>query len=295
VPSDSDLCDLLAPMESGRICAIAGQTQRQMRAWAAAYPSLYSAKAFDPALYSTLALATAFSGPWLSADQQRTANRVTLWCFGLDWLVDYVATTPGEAREIADRCLAVAGGEAPSEGDELTAFLADIRDELAAAEAHGVLGEVWRDELRRMLGAMVRECEWKAGLAAAPTFDEYLGNADNLGFSFVFAAQWLATSAVPAPDEVAATRLASWAVQRVIRLLNDLATYERDVSWGDLNALMLGVDRAEVGERVTALAGAARDLIRPLRGGQPRVAGYLERQMEFCMGFYGVTDYWGSL
>jgi hypothetical protein len=280
-------------VESGRICAVAGQTQRQMRAWAAAYPGLYSAKAFDPALYSTLALATAFSGPWLDAGQQRMANRVTLWCFGLDWLVDYVATTPGEAREIADRCLAVAGGAAPQEGDELTAFLAEIRDELAAAEGYGVLAGVWRDELRRMLAAMVRECEWKAGEAATPTFEEYLRNADNLGFSFVFAAHWTATE--PAPADVPATRAASWAVQRVIRLLNDLATYERDVSWGDLNALMLGVDRAEVGERVTVLAGAARDLIRPLRGEQPRVAGYLERQMEFCMGFYGVTDYWGSL
>mgnify|MGYP006198488195 CR=1 FL=1 len=30
-------------------------------------------------------------------------------------------------------------------------------------------------------------------------------------------------------------------------------------------------------------------------GEQPRVAGYLERQMEFCVGFYVVTDYWGSL
>jgi Terpene synthase family 2, C-terminal metal binding len=280
-------------VESGRICAVAGQTQRQMRGWAAAYPGLYSAKAFDPALYSTLALATAFSGPWLDAGQQRMANRVTLWCFGLDWLVDYVATTPGEARGIADRCTAVAGGAAPPEGDELTAFLAEIRDELAAAEGYGVLSGVWRDELRRMLAAMVRECEWKAGEAATPTFEEYLGNADNLGFSFVFAAHWTATE--PTPADVPATRAASWAVQRVIRLLNDLATYERDVSWGDLNALMLGVDRAEVGERVTALAGAARHLIRPLRGEQPRVADYLERQMEFCMGFYGVTDYWGSL
>jgi hypothetical protein len=284
-----------AAVESGRICAVAGQTQREMRAWAAQYPGLYSAKAFDPALYSTLALATAFSGPWLDPGQQRIANRVTLWCFGLDWLVDYVAATPDEARQIADRCLAVAGGAPAPEGDELTAFLAEIRDELAAAEGYRVLGDVWRDELRRMLAAMVRECEWKAGAAPTPTFEEYLGNADNLGFSFVFAAHWAATGPVPAPADVPPTRAASWAVQRVIRLLNDLATYHRDVSWGDLNALMLGVSRAEVGERVTALADAARDLIRPLRDGQPGVAGYLERQMEFCVGFYGVTDYWGSL
>ncbi|MEJ3744500.1 terpene synthase family protein [Actinomycetes bacterium KLBMP 9797] len=280
-------------VESGRICAVAGQAQREMRAWAAAYPALFSAKAFDAALYSTLALATAFSGPWLDAGHQRMANRVALWCFGLDWLVDYVATTPDEARDVARRCLTAADGGPAANGDELALFLADIRAELAAAPGYAELGPVWRDELRRMLWAMVRECEWKAAAGRRPTFDEYLANADNLGFSFVFAAHWIFTE--DGGGDVAAVRAASWATQRVIRLLNDLATYDRDVSWGDLNALMLGVTREQVRERVAALAAEARALIQPVRVSQPRLADYLERQMEFCVGFYGVTDYWGSL
>jgi hypothetical protein len=280
--------------ESGRICAVAGQSQREMRRWADAYPELFAAKPFDDALYSTLALAMAFSGPTLDSGQQRMANRATLWCFALDWQVDYVAGSATEAAEIARRCLAVAGGAAPDAGDDLTRFLAEIRDELASADAYPVLGPAWLEELRRMLDAMVREHQWKAA-AARPSFEEYLDNADNLGFSFVFVAHWIHTSPPPSAVDIDDIRLASWAVQRVIRLLNDLATYDRDVQWGDLNALMLGPDRAAVGRRVRALADDARRLIDPLRHRQSTVADYLERQMEFCVGFYGVADYWGAL
>jgi hypothetical protein len=279
---------------SGRICALAGQSQREMLQWAEAYPALYSAKPFDPALFSTLALATAFSGPWLDATEQRMANRVTLWCFGLDWLVDYVATARTEVVGIVERCLAVAAGHPPVPGDDLTRFLADIRTELAAAEAYPALGAVWHDELRRMLDAMVLEYDWKAS-AIRPSFAEYLQNADNLGFSFVFASQWIATASQNSDVDVPGVRAASWAVQRVIRLLNDLATYDRDVRWGDLNALLLGPTRTEVAQRVAALATEARRLADELRNGQPDLADYLVRQMEFCMGFYGVTDYWGEL
>lgn len=265
-----------------------------MREWAAQYPTLFSAKPFDAALFSTLALATAFSGPWLDSGRQRMANRTTLWCFGLDWLMDYVAADRAEATRIAERCLAVADGAAPADGDELTVFLADIRAELAGAAAGPVLGPIWRDELRRMLAAMVREHDWKADGASPPTFEEYLDNADNLGFSFVFAAHWTFTGPPPAATDVPAVRAASWAVQRVVRLLNDLATYERDVRWGDLNALLLGPSRTDVSQRVKVLAAEARDLTGALRDSQPALAEYLERQMDFCAGFYGVTDFWGA-
>jgi hypothetical protein len=283
------------PAESGRICALAGQAQRDMRRWAEEYPGLFSAKPFDDALFSTLALATAFSGPWLDRGQQRMANRAALWCFGLDWLVDYIARSEAEAAAIAERCVAVAGGADPVPGDHLTVFLAAIRDELAGSGAYPSLGPVWRDELGRMLAAMVREHQWKVAGARRPSFEEYLGNADNLGFSFVFLAHWIHTDPSPSGVDIEDVRMASWAVQCVIRLLNDLATYERDVQWGDLNALLLGPDRTEVARHVERLAAAARVRISSVRDRQPALADYLERQMEFCAGFYGVADYWGAL
>ncbi|MBB4944066.1 hypothetical protein FHR32_008469 [Streptosporangium album] len=255
---------------------------------------MFSAKPFDAALYSTLSLAMAFSGPWFTAEQLQMANKVCLWAFGLDWLVDYVATSPSEVDEIARRCLATAAGAPPTVDDDLTRLLADIRDELAASPAFAVLGPVWRDELQRMLQAMLKEWRWKSA-KTAPTFDEYLGNADNLGFSFAFAAHWLHTTGPDIPADLGQVREASWAVQRVIRLLNDLGTYERDVSWGDLNALLLGTSRAEVERRIAELAARSRELIAPLRPAHPELAGYLERQMDFSAGFYQVADYWGTL
>jgi hypothetical protein len=265
-----------------------------MQQWAETYPGLFSAKPFDAALYSTLSLAMAFSGPWFTAEQLRMANKASLWAFGLDWLVDYVATSPQEVEGIARRCLEVAGGAPPADGDDLARMLADIRDELASSPAFPELGPVWRDELERMLDGMLAEWRWKAD-KTVPTFEEYLGNADNLGFSFVFAAHWIHVSDRDPVAEVGRVREASRAVQRVIRLLNDLGTYERDVAWGDLNALLLDVTRAEVERRVAELAARSRELVEPLRDAQPGLAGYLERQMDFCAGFYRAGDYWGTL
>lgn len=290
----TDLAAWPAATASGTVCAVAGQSQRHMREWATAYPDLFSAKPFDAALYSTLSLAMAFSGPWFTAEQLRMANKVCLWAFGLDWLVDYVATSRSEVDDIARRCMEVAEGAPPVPGDDLTRLLADIRDELAASPAFPALGHLWRAELRSMLEAMLLEWRWK-GEKVTPSFEEYLGNADNLGFCFAFTSHWLHTTDPDAVADLDLVRKAASAVQRVIRLLNDLGTYERDVTWGDLNALLLDVSRAEVERRVAELAARSRELIAPLRTDHPELAGYLERQMDFCAGFYRVADYWGTL
>ncbi|HEU5157120.1 MAG TPA: terpene synthase family protein [Streptosporangiaceae bacterium] len=290
-----------AARECGAICAVAGRGQREMRAWAARYPALLDAEAFDPALFGTLAAAAAFSGPGLTAADLRVANHLCLWCFAVDWRIDYVATSEHEVADIVRRCAAVADGGAPDPGDDLTRALADFRDELAAAPAFARLSAFWRDELGLMLEAMAREWSWKAardaGAIDRPTFEEYLANAHNLGFSVVFAAHWIATG----PGEEGAddlVRAASHEVQRVIRLLNDLGTYERDLAWGDLNALMLDVARDGVDRRLAELTARARERLHALRDRHPGLAGhadYMERQMDFCAGFYAVGDFWGDL
>ncbi|GAA2147177.1 terpene synthase family protein [Actinomadura napierensis] len=299
---------------SGTICAVAGQAQRQMRAWAAARPALYDSKAFDPALFSTLALAAAFSGPGSTADDLATANKVCLWCFGLDWLIDYAASSRAEVAALVRGCAAVADGagagagagaaeasavagvepEGSAEG-ELARFLAEIRGELEAEPAFPALRDVWRDEFQRMLDAMALEWDWKTARekgGTGPTFEDYLANADNLGFAFVFVSHWIASGG---GGDVVAVREAGWAVQRVIRLLNDLGTYERDLKWGDLNGLLLDLPRGGVEARIVELTAEARFLIARARDGAPDLADYMERQMDFCAGFYGVTDFWGSV
>src|SRR5262249_11880369 len=144
----------------------------------------------------------AFAAPWLDARELRVANRACLWAFGLDWLIDYLATSPEEVSEVARRACAVADGAAPDADDPLGLFLADIRAELAAAPAFPVLQPLWREEFQRMVDAMVREWGWlwdrKADpQAPLPTFEEYLDNADNICFSFVFVSHWVFSSGPP--------------------------------------------------------------------------------------------------
>jgi signal transduction histidine kinase len=280
--------------ESGRTCAVAGQIQRDVTHQAAAYGDLFDAKPFDAAMFGTLAMAIAFSAPWLDSAGLRIASRTTIWTLGLDWRIDYLARSAEEIDDMTGACLAVAAGADPATGDGLTAFLADVRDELATVEGFGSLRTAWLDELHRLLRAHADEWNWRHG-NRLPTLAEYLANADNIAFAFVFLSHLAYTCDPPSPDELAELREAGREVQRVIRLLNDFASYERDRAWGDLNALMLDVSRDQVERALATHSEAAAGRIAQVRRRYPEVAAYLERQMGFCTGFYGVSDFWGSL
>jgi Terpene synthase family 2, C-terminal metal binding len=273
----------------GVACAVAAQGQRDLQHIADADPNLFPREPFDAGVFTTLAMANAFSAPWLSAPDLRATNRASLWAFRVDWFVDHLATEVEELDRFTAACLAVADGADPP--DRLTAILAGIRGDLARG-ANFVAGQpVWREELRRMLSAMTVEFGWRRA-GTAVSVPDYLDNSDNLGASFVNVTHWLANPEpgyCPTADVLAATR----AQQRVIRVLNDLATLDRDIAWGDLNLLRLGADRAAADELLRVLGhecDAALELVRP---GQPALATFLHRQVEFCRGFYGLTDYWG--
>ncbi|MBE3013554.1 terpene synthase [Microbispora sp. NEAU-D428] len=287
---------LAAAAASGRTSALAARCQRDLQECAGAFPELFAANPFDATLFGTVSLANAFGSPWATAEQLRIANRTSLWIFAVDWLIDHEATSQEEIDEILRGCLAVAYGREPVPHTPLTRFLAAIRDDLAASPLFPSLHAAWRAELERMLGAMAREWKWKqGGETALPTFEEYLGNADNFGSTLVNVGHWIHSGdplLIPHLDELLR---ASGIVQRVLRLLNDLATYERDVGWGDLNALMLGVSRDEVLARVAALTGECRAVLGPLRSVRPDESAYLERQIGYSTGFYGLADYWGEL
>ena len=149
-----------------------------------------------------------------------------------------------------------------------------------------------------MLDAMAVEAAWRA-LGSTLTVEQYLDNADNLGSAFVNVSHWLANPESTVHngvsyDVVPPVLAAARAQQRVLRVLNDLATYERDVAWGDLNLMRLGLDRAGADGLLERLTRQCEDALIPVRDGQPRLAAFLHRQMEFCRGFYGLTDSWGQ-
>ncbi|MEV5825785.1 terpene synthase family protein [Spirillospora sp. NPDC052242] len=295
-------------LEAGRTAALAADCQRDLEKWAESYPVLFSARPFDGRLFGTVAMANAFGAPWESADRLRIAVRASLWVFGADWVVDYCAETRDDVASVVRACTAVPdrpasgsrpGTEPATAASELARCLADLQDDLASVPAFESGERLWRRQLERYLTAMAREWEWKARFqedpGTAPSFEEYVANADNFGSSLVNVAHWIFTGDRRTLDHLDELWRVGEEVQRVLRLLNDLATYERDVTWGDLNSLMLGVDRAGVTGRIAAIVDECRELLRPLRETCPREADYLERQIGYSTGFYGTTDYWGSL
>jgi Terpene synthase family 2, C-terminal metal binding len=289
---------LPAATDFGRIGAVAAASQRDLQRCASNFPDLFPANPFDGALFGAVALANAFCAAGLDADALRIANRASLWAFGLDWLIDYRATSQLEVQKIVEACLSVADGAAPAADDSLTSFLAEIRDELAEAPAYGAFGSVWREELWLMLRAMAREWEWKAARdkeGDVPTLSDYLDNSDNHGSSFVDLSHWIFTGALGSADKLDRVRAASRTAQRTLRLLNDLGTYQRDLAWKDLNALMLGTTHAEVVELVGVLLKQCEAELESLSADRPQVARFLERQVGFCIGFYELADYWGEL
>jgi hypothetical protein len=279
--------------DAGRICAVAGLGQRDLQRCAAAYPELFPPGPFDPALFSTVCLANAFSAPWLDAGGLRLANRSALWAFAVDRRVDVVAASDREVGALVRRCRAVArGGPA---GDQLGALLAAIRDDLTDAPGRALM-PTWRRELSRLLACMQREWRWRDG-GARPTLGEYLDNADNLGLSFVFVSHLVFTGDTgDTGGNRGIGRLVAVgkAAQRVIRLVNDLATYERDLATGDLNVLRLGLTRRAVRARLRELLAECRERCDALRAAHPRPVTYVERQVEFNLGFHPVVDYWGD-
>ncbi|GAA3964053.1 hypothetical protein GCM10023085_53290 [Actinomadura viridis] len=285
---------------AGTVLAQAVRAARDLAACAVAHPDLFSAKPIDDTLFNAVACANAFGSPELGAADLRIANRTSLWIFGLDWLVDHKAVAREEIEDVNRRCLAVLDGGEPLPGDGLTRFLAEIRDEVAASPAFPALRDDWRAQFVRLLEAGAREWEWKTAAsagdrAALPSFDDYLDNADNYGSAWVNVSHWIVRADPATLAHAGPLQVISREVQKVLRLLNDLATYERDVTWGDLNAQMLGVDREGVTARIGETVERCHALLEPLRDACPEAADYLERQIGYSTGFYGQSDYWGAL
>ncbi|MFE9960272.1 terpene synthase family protein [Micromonospora sp. NPDC005299] len=279
-----------AAAEQGRICALAAKGQRDLQRSAARHAELFPGRPFDAALFSSIALAMAFSAPWCTAEELALTNRAVLWGFAVDWQVDHLAASRSEVDRIAKTCLTVVDGAEPD--DPLGRFLAELRDDLAVTPAYAELRGPWRDAMARTLEAMAREWEWKQ--ADHPTLADYLANADNLAATVVNVAHWIHTGDDETHRELPRLIAVSDEVQRALRLVNDLGTHRRDREWGDLNALMLVDDPAEIERRLAEQVDHCRSLLADLAPACPRQADFLARQLGFTSGFYRLTDFWGA-
>lgn len=280
-----------AAHEAGRISSVAIAGERRLRQRAGDYSDLLP-PSIDATMLAGLAQSTAFIAPTCTPEQLRAANLASLWVSAEDYLVERTSSL-AEVEQITARCLAVAGGAAAA--DPLGRLLAEVRDELNAAAAYEQLQPVWREELRLMLDAEITEWHWKTAGNVLPSLGEYVGNAHNYGASWVNVSHWIRTSD-PALVErhLDALLAASREVQQVLRLSNDLASYDRDRRTGDLNALLL-VDRPEVTADLAARTERCRGLLRGLEEQCPTEAGYLARELAWTTAFYGKADFWGAM
>ncbi|MFG2074067.1 hypothetical protein [Nonomuraea maritima] len=278
--------ELAKAYELGRTCALAAECHRDLRRCAQMYGALFPPAAFGGEYLSALTLSTAFSAPWAGADRLKVANRTALWVSAVDRLVDHTVTTREQVNRLTRECLSVADGAVPRSA--VTRFLADLRDELATVKEFPGLQGLWRDQLARMLVGMATAWVWR-DTRAEPTLARFLDNADCCGSSFVDVSHWIYTADTWAKAHLDELRGVSAMVQRYLLLLGDVASYRRDVSWGDLNVLALGVSRAEVAEEMERLAGEADAVIERVRENSPRTAAYLRRQLGFSSGFTGIS------
>lgn len=289
-----------AVAEQGRVCALAVRGVRDLQDVTAAHPELFDAAPFDPALLSSVATAIAFTAPWHTAAELRITTRTLLWVFAADWQVDYLARSADDVRQVVTDCLAVADGAAPPPGRHLARLLADLRDALVEVPAFARYRPIWREELARMFAAVSREWDWKnlptdpSTGRRLPDLDRYLDNADNLACSFVNVTHWIATGDEKTLAQLTDLLDAGRGVQRVLRLVNDLATHGRDDEWGDLNALQLVTAPEQVHARLTELTSRSRGDLAALAERCPRQADYLHRQISFTGGFYQLSDFWGA-
>jgi hypothetical protein len=288
---------LSSATESGRISALAAGGQRDLTDRAAAYVEIFPPRPFDGTLFGSVALANANAAPWCSHDQLTIANRVALWLCAVDWRIDHLSRSADEADAVVARCLAIAGGREPAGDDALGRFLAEIRDGLRPGLRSR--RRAWTAELRRVLEAMARERRWAldhtAG-GALPSVADYLANADSFASSFVNVSHWIALGEAETLAHLPHLTAAGRVVQLILRLANDLATFEREKASGDLNVLLLGVDRAGVEARIADLVEDGLRRLEELSGRCPREAEYLARQLGFCSGFYRVGDhFWGRV
>ncbi|GAB2703604.1 terpene synthase family protein [Nocardia thraciensis] len=291
------MTESLTTADCGIACATAVRLRQSMTRWAAAYPVLYDHEPFGSALFGSTALAIAFSAPRSPPDRLNAAARATLWIHGLDWLMDSSELPDAAVHDLMQGCMRVATDNRtdtppplPLPAAELTTLLAELRDDLIAAPAFRTLRQHWSAALRRLLAAMKQERQWATdgdSDVRQPSLRTYLDNADSVAVSFVFTTHWIANGGGGDIDAIVA---ASAATQRVIRLINDLATVARDIRTGDTNALFAATSRDEIDRLLGDLERDADAKLRTASRSNPELTDYMRRQWEFCHAFYSRGD-----
>jgi hypothetical protein len=231
----------LDPAEQVRIFDLSARTAQNLHRWAARYPLIRRVRVWP------LSLSVAAGAPFSSVEALISTARLSLWVFTLDDLFDEERVPQGELTKRAQRYRALAHREiSPPSGDSLATALCELRDDLATYSLFESLGREWADSLIGTIDGMMREYHWRIAYMGAdvsatlPSYEEYVatGRYSIGGPPHIYGA--LITADDPStPAHMDHLRKMEEIASTCIRLSNDLQSYQKEITEGKINALVI--------------------------------------------------------
>lgn len=188
--------------------------------------------------------------PRLPVQAVATRTKANIWLPAFDDLLDRQALSAGEIEDVLQECLAVAcqPRSAVATRSPFGMALADIVEELAQYPLWRELHPCWTVSLVQVLEASMyeywlqrRASGWEGQMGGfSPLFDEYLFyGRRSIGITYLWISSLILEndrSALPVLSQLIA--LADQCAL-VVRLANDLATYERESREGKVNSITI--------------------------------------------------------
>ena len=230
----------LPEAEQRRIASLTVEAAELLTEWSASF------SAVRPVRILPICLSVAAAAPFADLQAIVDTARVSVWIFALDDLFDEGQFSPAELAlkaEHYERILLERPVRAAD--DELATILRQVKASLAEHSLYGQLGTEWAQALNGTIQAMRQENEWAAAfqqnqLAAMPNYDEYLdcGRRSVGGPPHMWAAILTTNDSTAAQQRAFLGRMVDQSAA-IIRLANDLQTYERELAEGKLNSLQI--------------------------------------------------------
>jgi hypothetical protein len=294
--------------EQVRIFDLSARTSQTLHRWAARYPLIRRVRVWP------LSLSVAAGQPFTQVEALISTARLSLWVFTLDDLFDEERVPQVELTRRATRYRALAHREIPCpSGDSLATALCELRDDLATYPLFSSLGKEWADALCGTIEGMTREYQWRSafrhdGVASLPTYEEYvdIGRYSIGGPPHMWAAL-ITTGDESTPKHLDHLGAMEQLASTCIRLANDLQSYQKEVTEGKINALVIlsrelreqGASEpeayAQAEARVRADIAAGLDQLSALRKAAVTATGRPEAAIDniarFVCDFYTQHDY----
>jgi hypothetical protein len=170
-------------------------------------------------------------------------------------------------------------------------------DPFASSPVFHLLESAWVSGVRRMLAGTAQEWRLVRRVAAGakpPSPEEYLRHAvDSIAVSPFLIGLWIAEGDERAARVLPVLQRALHEAVYAVRLANDLGSHGREATYGDLNAVMLGMPRAHIVGAIADRTQACTRILQPLLNAPNPApcAVALDRFVRFTVGMYSGTDF----